>query len=467
MSGQNPMDVAVVGGGVTGLTLAHLLDHQGMAVRVYEAQPHPGGAMRTSRAEGFLIEQGPNSAQDTTPLLHQLFAGLGIADQVEYASPAAKNRYVVRDGKLHAMPLGPPALLGTRLFSGWAKLRLLGEPFVRRSDPDQDEDLAHFVERRLGREFLDYAIDPFVSGVFAGLPEKLSVRSAFPRLWELEQRYGSLIKGAILGARERRKRQEQSKQSAQSFSFKEGLQTLIDALTRALGDKVHTGVPLRALRKTPEGFALEVADHPEAVRARAVVLTIPAHGYEQLEFSFDWAAARQALAQIYYPPVAVVFCGYYRNPLDRPLEGFGFLVPRRENRQILGSLWNSSLFSGRAPEGGLALTVFVGGSRQPEHALWPEEKLAAVVAGELKDLLSLPPPDHLALFRWPRAIPQYQVGHQRLIAAVEACEQQHPGLYLGGNFRGGISVADCVKSAYALADRVAGGLRAGGEPLAG
>jgi oxygen-dependent protoporphyrinogen oxidase len=297
--------------------------------------------------------------------------------------------------------------------------------------------------------------------VFAGLPEKLSVRSAFPRLWELEQRYGSLIKGAILGARERRKRQEQSKQNAQSFSFKEGLQTLIDALARALGDKVRTGAALRGLRREEAGFALELAGHPEAVRARAVVLTIPAHAYEGLDLGFDCEAARHALGQIYYPPVAVVFCGYRRNPLGQPLDGFGFLVPRRENRQILGSLWNSSLFPGRAPEGGLALTVFVGGSRQPENARWPEDKLFGVVAEELQALLGLPRPDLQRIFRWPRAIPQYQVGHRQLIAAVEACEARHPGLYLGGNFRGGISVADCVKSAHALADKVASDLLAG------
>ena len=207
----------------------------------------------------------------------------------------------------------------------------------------------------------------------------------------------------------------------------------------------------------PAGYTLELTNHSEAVPAAAVALTIPAHGYEQLELGFECAAARQALARIYYPPVAVVFCGYRRNPLDHPLEGFGFLVPRRENRQILGSLWNSSLFSGRAPEGGLALTVFVGGSRQPENALWPEDKMMGVVNEELKELLGLQTrPDHQVLFRWPRAIPQYQVGHQRLMEAVEACEVQHPGLYLGGNFRGGISVADCVKSAHALADRVAG-----------
>lgn len=466
MSDQHPAAVAVIGAGVTGLTLAHLLDRQGIPVRVYEAQSRPGGAMQTTREQGFLVEHGPNSAQETTPLLRQLFTGLGIDEQFEYASPASKNRYVVRGGKLHAVPLGPPALLGTGLFSGAAKLRLMAEPFIGRANPDDDEDLAHFVTRRLGREFLDYAIDPFVSGVFAGLPEKLSVRSAFPRLWELEQEYGSLIKGAILGARARRKRQDQSKQSAQSFSFKEGLQTLIDGLARSLGDKVQTGVPLRAVRKESQGYTLELANHPEAVRASAVVLTIPAHGYEHLELGFECAAARQALAKIYYPPVAVVFCGYRRNPLDRPLAGFGFLVPRRENRQILGSLWNSSLFTGRAPEGGLALTVFVGGSRQPEHALWPEDKLQEVVADELKGLLGLPRPDLQLIFRWPRAIPQYQVGHRQLMAAVENCEAQHPGLYLGGNFRGGISVADCVKSAHALADKVAGGLRGKGA-LAG
>jgi len=458
MSDAHPTPVAVIGAGVTGLTLAHLLDRQGLPVCVYEAQARLGGTMRTSREEGFLVEHGPNSAQETTPLLRQLFAGLGIDGQFEYAAPASKNRYVVRGGRLHAVPLGPTALLGTGLFSGRAKLRLLAEPFIGRANPDEDEDLAHFVERRLGREFLDYAIDPFVSGVFAGLPEKLSVRSAFPRLWELEQGYGSLIKGAILGARERRKRQEQSKQSAQSFSFREGLQALIDALARSLGDKVRTRAPLRGLRPEGAGFSLEL-EGQAPVRARAVVLTIPAYTYEGLEIGFDCAEARRALAQIYYPPVAVVFCGYRRNPLARPLNGFGFLVPRREQRQILGSLWNSSLFSGRAPEGGLALTVFVGGSRQPEHALWPEDRLMDAVAAELKDLLGLAPrPDLQRIFRWPRAIPQYQVGHRQLMGAVEDCEARHPGLYLGGNFRGGISVADCVKSAHALADRVAGAL---------
>ncbi len=453
-------DVAVVGGGISGLATAHFLSRRGYTVTVVEKAPSVGGSVGTTRCNGFLIEHGPNSVQDTTPRLRQMCSELELGEQMVYPGDRAKSRYVVRGGRLHAMPMSPPALIRTGLLSTRAKLRLLAEPFIRRGADTSEESLAEFTQRRLGPEFLEYAIDPFVSGVYAGLPEELSVRAGFPRLHRLEQRYGSLITGAILSARERRKSRSErgeSKPAAPLFSFAEGMQTLVDRLAARLGN-VCTSTAVRHLEATPGGgFRIEADAAGGSLRldGRILVLAVPAHTYGDLGLRFDFPA-REDLLAITYPPVTSVFFGYRQSPGGRDLDGFGFLVPRLENRRILGTIWNSSLFAGRAPEGGAALTTFVGGRRQPELAELAEEELTAGVRDELSDLLGIKrPPDEVAIRRWPRAIPQYNVGHHRLIERVEECERQHPGLYVSGNFRGGISVGDCVERAHELSARIA------------
>jgi oxygen-dependent protoporphyrinogen oxidase len=457
-------DVAVVGAGITGLTAAHFLTGHGLQVRVIEAQGRAGGAIRTTRHGEFQVEHGPNSLLDTYPLLHRLCEDLGIAGELVYASDEARNRYIVRDGRLHPLPMSPPALIRSGLFSTGAKFRLLVEPFVGRAPAGVEETLAQFVERRLGREFLEYAIDAFVAGVYAGVPERLSVRDAFPKLYALEEKYGSVLKGAILGRRERRKSGRTAKQSARMFSFREGMQTLIDALARERDGALHLNTRLIAVRQTDRGYALDLVSAGRAwqLNARAALLTIPVYAYEGLELDLEFDDARQALSQIYYPPVAVVFFGYRENPGSRPLDGFGFLIPSRERRQTLGTLWSSSLFPGRAPERGVALTTFIGGVRQPENAFWEEGKLVEAVHSELRDLLGIHArPDEVVVERWEKAIPQYQPGHRQLIAALERCEARHSGLHVAGSFRGGISVGDCIEQSEKLAGRIATGL---GEP---
>ena len=457
MTTTTQTDVAVIGGGLSGLTTAHFLAAAGLESLVVEKQDRTGGTIRTTRIDDFLVEHGPNTALDTTPLLHQLVADLEIEDELEYAGESAKNRYVVRGGMLHPLPMSPPAMIRSKLFSTRAKLRLLKEPFIRPAPAASEETLSEFTKRRLGREFLDYAIDAFVAGVFAGVPEELSVRSAFPKLYELEQQYGSLIKGAIRGARERRKRQETSKQSARIYSFRKGLQTLVDALAARCGEGLRPNTAVHAIRKIEEGgfeLDLETAGRAWQLQARGLVFAIPAHAYESLEFEFDLAVGK-VLEQIYYPPVAMIFFGYRDDPGGRPRDGFGFLVPRREERQILGTLWNSTLFTGRAPAGGAALTTFAGGSRQPENGGWPDERLIETVQQELRELMGIQrPPDEIFIQRWPRAIPQYRPGHQHLIDELAAAEKRHPGLYISGNFRNGISIADCIQQASALSERV-------------
>ncbi len=449
-------DVAVIGAGISGLATAHFLKKQGRQTIILEKSDQPGGSIKTVHREGFLIEYGPNSTLDTSPILHELFRDLAIESELEYANDRSKNRYIVRNGELHPLPMSPGAFLKTRLFSPAAKLRLLREPFIKPGDPAVDESLADFVQRRLGQEFLDFAIDPFVAGVYAGLPEQLSVQSAFPKLFALEQKYGSLIKGTILGIRERKKRPEVSKQSARLFSFRRGMQQIIDALKGEFADRLFLNARIETLYFDEGRYRLTFRVDEEAFQlsSRALVLTIPAHAYTDFRDNF-FAALQPTLDKIEYPPVSMVFLGFKNNPAPFPLDGFGFLVPRKENRQILGTIWSSTIFSGRAPEGGIALTTFVGGSRQPENALLPENKIVELVRSDLRALMGIEqPPDLVVVKQWPRAIPQYNLGYAAVLEAFETFEAKHPGVFLSGNFRGGISVGDCVKQAKAFAERI-------------
>ncbi len=450
-------DIIIIGGGISGLSAAFFLHQKGYRPLIIEKAERLGGAIRSERLDGFLVEHGPNSTLDTTPLLHQLFEGVGVEAQVQYANSRAQNRYIIRNGKLIALPMSPPAFFKTKLFSAGAKLRLFKEPFIRPAPPDKEESLADFVVRRLGREFLDYAINPFVAGVYAGRPEELSVPSAFPKLHQLEQRYGSLIKGAIKGARERKKRAETEKTKARLLSFDDGLETVITALGRRFEKDILTGAQISAVNKNGNDYVVEAVVQGESLRcsAPAVLFTIPAHAYGNLPFGFDFPLV-ETLEKIAYPPVAMVFFGYRQNPGGRELDGFGFLTPEKEQRRILGSIWTSTIFSNRAPDGSVALTTFVGGSRQPELAGLDDEQLTQKVQQDLQELIGITrPPDFVKIRRWPKAIPQYKIGHQKIIDQISNYEKAQPGLFLSGNFRGGISVADCVKQSHGISQIIA------------
>ncbi len=450
-------DIVILGAGISGLSAAYYLSRQGFSVAVLEKSSLTGGAIRSQQKDGFLIESGPNSTLETTPLLKEMFTELGITDEMIYANDQAKNRYIVRDGKLQALPMSPGAFLKTPLFSAGAKLRLLKEPFIKAAPAEREESLAEFVRRRLGREFLDYAINPFVAGVYAGQPEQLSVKNAFPKLHQLEQKYGSLIKGTILGARERKKRAETSKTSARLLSFRKGLQTLPAAIHQYLGDQVFTSATIKHIRnEAGRYFTTALVDgEPLQFESRAILSTIPAYAYNALPIDLQ-DFPHNALQEIKYPPVTMVFLGYHKKPDSRELDGFGFLVPAKEQRQILGTIWSSTLFPERSPEEGIALTTFVGGSRQPSLANQPPESLEKLVREDLKSLLGIErAPDFIRIKQWPLAIPQYKIGHHHLIAALEKFEAAQPGFFFSGNFRGGISVGDCIKQSHLISETMA------------
>jgi len=460
---RNPIvDAIVVGAGISGLVAAHRLKRSGFAVQVIDAGARTGGVIGTVERDGCRFERGPNSALDTTPLIGELVDDLGLGTELRFAAEAAAKRYVVRNGVLIALPMSPGAFLSTRLFSPAAKLALLREPFVRASAPDAEESIAAFVRRRLGAEFLDYAIDPFVAGIYAGDPEQISVRAAFPKLHALEQRWGSLIRGQIGGARERRRQAETAKNTAKSFSFAGGMQVLTDALAAAVG---AVALDTRAVRFECDAagvFTLhtERSGEPAAWRARAVVLAVPADRAAALVRGRapDAAAALESIA---YAPVATVATAYPVSAVAHPLDGFGCLVPRKEQRRILGVLFSSTMFEGRAPAGTVLLTTFVGGARHPDLPGLPEADIAALAHAEHGALLGARgAPLFQAVTRWPRAIPQYTLGHQGRVARAEAAAGALPGLYFCASWKGGVSVGDCIRCGHLEAEAAAAYLRA-------
>ncbi len=450
--------VAVLGAGITGLTAAWHLRQAGMEPVVFEKAGRVGGVIGAVTGDGWLHELGPNSLLEGSPEVAAFIDAAGLGDRRLYAAEAARQRYIVRSGELVAMPASPPAFLRTRLFSWKAKLGLLGEPWRGRGPYDREETVAEFVLRRLGREFLDYAVNPFVGGVYAGDPARLSVRHGFPRLLALEQEHGSLLRGAV------KRRNTSGGPKGRIFSFPEGLGELPAALARHLGPAVQCGRAVTRVERDGPDWRLTLAqgETGPAPAFAAVVFALPADALAALQLETAGASGALAvLREIVHPPVASVFLGYRRADVRHPLDGFGFLVPQVEGRTLLGTLFSSTLFPGRAPAGHVALTSFVGGTRQPELAGRDDGALTALVHAELARLVGASaPPVHVHIRRWPRAIPQYEVGYQRFKDAFTAVERAAPGLFFGGNARDGISLANCIESGRRLAAAAGAYLRA-------
>ena len=377
--------------------------------------------------------------------------------------PKAGARYVVRYQRPIEMPGSPLGFFTTKLFTARAKLAVLREPFVAPRRDGKEESVAEFVVRRLGQEFLDHAIDALVAGVYAGDPYKLSVPQAFPKLGQLEARYGSLIKGQIFGGRERKRRGEVAKDRAPKFSFDEGLQVLPDTLREHLGEAVHLNTAVTRLTQTPEGWTLDVREGGQQTRAEhsAVIYAGTAFKLAEMEIQAPARVHFAPFGEIRYPPVASVVLGFRREDVAHPCEGFGMLIPKVEGFKILGTIFSSSLFPNRAPAGHLTLTSYVGGERFPELASLPPEQLYALTCEDLRVLLGVkgkPTFQHSVFY--PKAIPQYNLGYGRYRELMAEIEGKVSRLFLAGHYRDGISLSDTIVSACKVADRVGEFLKA-------
>ncbi len=459
--------VAVVGAGLTGLTAAYRLKQRGNRVVVYEASDRIGGSVKSVRRDGYLAELGPSSLAAPAPAVATLLSELGLDSSRVTASSSARHRSIVRRGRLVRLPMTPAELLTSRLLSNGAKLAVFGEPLVETGDSPLEESVAAFVRRRFNQEVLDYIVNPFIAGIFAGDPEQLSVRHAFPKLHALERTHGSVMKAFVQMMKARRESGPGADGPGTLISFRGGLQELPDALGRELSSELRLRSPVTQLRKGPRGWTVGAAfQTPELFEA--VVYAAPAHSLDEIDLDLAGAERLATLASIFHPPVAVIALGFRRDQLSHPLDGFGFLTPEVERKRVLGVIFSSSLFAGRAPEGHVMVTAFVGGTRDPDLALADPQTLAARVLDDLRSLLGTQgEPTFRAVQVWPKAIPQYVLGYGRFKEIAEDVERRNPGLVLAGTYRDGVSLGDAINSAEQAAARIGEFLGMDGMAAAG
>lgn len=452
-------DSIIVGAGISGLSAASFLKMAGKSVLVLERGAQVAGTMSTIREEGFLADFGPNTILHTTPKIDDLVAYAGMGSHFLHASPVSKNRFVYKDGHIHALPMGPLAFLTTPLFSARAKGRLLKEPFIKGSVPG--ESIRDFAIRRLGQEFFDYAIDPFVSGVNAGDPARLSVQYAFKKIYKLEEQYGGLIRGAIKGAPERKARQkltgERAKTRSTILNFKNGISSFPLALARRLGEGLVLGAEVTGIKGKPGVWAVTYncgKSECVTVEARSLIFSVPA---QELAHLMALAAGKDysTLAQMPYAPVVQVFLGYEEHQVGHPLNGFGLLIPQKEQRHSLGMLFSSSLFPGRAPEGHVSLTCFLGGMQHQDLVNKSDDVIYKLCQEDLGYILDARGgPVFARMRRWQKAIPQYELDYEKYLRPMEAFERENAGCYISSNVMGGISVGDCIIQSWNTAQKI-------------
>jgi oxygen-dependent protoporphyrinogen oxidase len=447
---QTEYPVVVVGAGISGLACAYHLQQAGIPVRVLEAGTRPGGMIATEEADGFRFELGPQSFLSTEPLLG-LIDALGLKHRLLHADPRAP-RYIVLRGKLVPAPLAPPSLLTTPLFSTATKWRLITEMFRRSHPPAEDESIAAFVRRKFGDELLERLVAPFVSGVYAGDPERLSLRAAFPKLHEFEEKYGSVLRGAM------KSRPAKGTPRAGLCSFRDGMQALPRAIAGRLGDSLLLETSVTALTHSKANgkpwFEVEIErdNHRETIPASTVVVAVPTDVASRILSGISGQFA-PLLSRIEYAPVAVVSACYRREQLKGSVDGFGFLVPRSEGLRVLGTVFSSSLFPGRAPEGMVCFTSFAGGATDPKMCELSDETIVEIVGSEVARVLGITgSPVAAHVHRYARALPQYNVGHSEIVKALEAQTAGIPGLFPAGNYLSGPSIGACVEQAFRTAE---------------
>jgi oxygen-dependent protoporphyrinogen oxidase len=459
--------VIIVGGGISGLSTAWLLRAKAQAagkeldITLLEKELRVGGKIWSIREEGYICEWGPNGFLDSKPQTLELCSAIGVSGNLHRSNDNARKRFIYSGGELHRLPEGGPSFLKSRLISWPGKLRLALEPtpFIAPAPTGVDETLADFGRRRLGKEALDKLIAPMVSGIFAGDPETMSLVSCFPRIAELEREYGGLVRAMIMLAKKKKKDIASGKVVSSAAgpggvltSFRDGIQSLSDALLASLDGIVRQGSAVVRLDKGQGGsYRAQCADGSEH-EADLVIAASPAFAVADMLDGLDTEISK-VLRQIPYASMTVICFGYERERIAHPLDGFGYLIPKKEGRSTLGTLWDSSMFENRAPEDKVLLRSMMGGACFPEYVRLSDDEVVARVRRDLQATMGIKAePSFVRVFRHEQAIPQYTVGHGGRLDALDGLLKRHPGLILTGNSYRGIGLNDCVAAAQRASD---------------
>lgn len=438
-------DVVVIGAGVSGLAVAYDLARTGHDVKVVERQVGVGGNAISERFGGFLMEHGPSTMNAAIDEATDFNRELDLAASSINLGPNVRRRYLLDKGKLHGISTHPLGFIASNYLSLRGRLSIAGEFLKRRKSYAGDESIYEFTARRFGGEFAEKVMDPLAAGLFCGDAKQLSVAAAFPKLVEFEQTYGSITRAVVAN-------RGGSQPGRKLYSWPDGIATLPQRLAQVLTTRVHTSTVVKRLRRGVTGFETETAGGK--IRSRAVVLAVQPHVTASLlqDIEPDTAAA---VGDISAPPLDVVFLGYEAKQVAHPLDGLGYLSTNSADRVITGAQFCSTMFSGRAPENYVSIAAYTGGTRHPEIAQISEERLAQVIAAELGKLLDIKgEPVVQRVRRWPLGLPQYTAGHGNTVAILENAHQRMPGLFLTGNYLGGVSVANCLKTARGVGRNV-------------
>jgi len=452
---QKETEILIIGSGLTGLTTAHYLNKVGKDFLVIDRNPTVGGVIKTHQQEGFTFEQGPNTGVLSNEATVDLFDDLKGLCSLQIAGSHVNKRYVLKKGRWQPLPSGLLSAIQTPLFSWFDKFRILGEPFRKRGE-NPHETLDQLVKRRLGNSFLEYAIDPFILGIYAGDPAYLVPKYALPKLYHLEQKYGSFIGGAIKLARERKRSGQKIRATRQIFSSEGGLSNFINALYHSAGEShFHTNIKDITIQYDGKKFlgnGLDAQGNQLAITASKVVTTTSANELAGLLPFLD-PKLLAPITNLLYAQVVQVALGF-KHWQGIPLDAFGGLIPYREQRELLGILYPSAFFPERAPPGGALLSIFLGGVRRPKMYDNSDAEITKIIAREVNELMGLKTfqPDLLHIFRYQHAIPQYGIDTQARYAAVDHIQQRYPGLVIAGNLRNGIGMADRIQQGRELAE---------------
>ncbi len=438
------MKVAVIGAGISGLSTAFYLKKNGVDVKVFEKDKDVGGKIKTVHENGYIVETGPNGFLTNKPYTLDLAEDLGISNRLYRSSDKSRKRFIYKEGKLRRIPENIPAFLFSYLLSLKGKLRLIAEALVPAKREDVDESFSSFVRRRIGSEAFESLLDPMAAGIYAGNPDRLSMKASFPTVYVLEKKYGGLIKGLIAMMKKGKSSSSAAGPSGILMSFKNGLSELIDALQSKLNILTNADV----IGVYPEGKTWKVDyiynDKKNTETFDKVIISAPAYAASKILENLDKNLS-EMLSNIEYSPISVVAMGFMKKGLGHDLDGFGFLIPRREGKKILGALWDSSVFPNRAPTDHALIRVMIGGSRQPELALKEKDELFRIALSSLRSIMGIRHyPEFVKVFRYPKGIPHYTVGHLERLERIEKMVKKYPGLYLNSNAYKGIGLNDCV-----------------------